>query len=268
MGLANGLVLACQPWPSNAELIADVNRLGYIKGRVLDPTFEGGIWWRIHRPANLTTLCRDLDGTDFRDLAQFPNRSFDTIAYDPPYCPQGSKTTTTMVNFNERYGRHVVPSSAESVQDLVNDGLTEMWRLVDDGGIVLCKAADHVWNNEIWLGTHWTLTHAIHLGFKVEERFEMFTDAPSPQPKLANCLHCGVPLQRRLDHETWTDRNRTVEASAVCRRPHPFRPHQPDLATPTQRHANRNLSSLFVLRKPTGKRPPQYERAAGHGARP
>lgn len=260
---SSGLVLAAQQWPTNSDLIVDVARLGYLQTdwRVLDPTFHAGTWWRTWRPTEgqLVTRCRDLDGSDFRDLSEFPDGHFDAIAFDPPYAAQGSKTTTTMPDYNARYGRDVVKSDASAVQHLMNDGLTEMWRLIRPDGIVLMKCQDYVWSGDLHLGTHWTLTHAIALGFIVEERFEMYALSPSPQPKRSRCLRCGAKIQRRRDHETWTDMTRTSEPSTVCRRPAPFLPHRPDPSTPSQDHAARNLSTLFVFRKPVnGRRPKQY----------
>jgi hypothetical protein len=46
-------VLAVAAWPTNAELIADVARLGYIRGRVWDATYGRGVWWKLYRPACL-----------------------------------------------------------------------------------------------------------------------------------------------------------------------------------------------------------------------
>ena len=64
-----------------------------------------------------------------------------------------------------------------------------------------------------------------------------------------------VPVESRIV----IDLNRGSEPSAVCRRPWPFAPHEPTDGLSTQKHAARNLSTLFVLRKPRGNtRPPQY----------
>lgn len=254
------LILAAQRWPTNAELIADVAKLGYLDPDLplLDPTFENGIWWKEWQPLHLTALHRPSDGSDFRALP-YPDQSWPQIAYDPPYCAMGSQKSSTLQNYNSRYGRDVVESSPASVQRLINEGLTEMWRLVTPGGYVLVKCADYVFNGDLWLGTHWTLTHAIELGFICDERFEMYDEIASAQPKRSLCRRCGVSIQRREDHETWTDLKRSGGgASAVCRRPHRFAPHEPTPGLSTQDHAARNVSTLFVLRRPTQGRPKQY----------
>lgn len=82
-------VLGAHRWPSNAALIADVARLGYLDGTVLDVTYGRGLWWTEFRPARLIGLdadrrkARDVRG-DFRALP-FPDGSVDTVAYDPAY---------------------------------------------------------------------------------------------------------------------------------------------------------------------------------------
>lgn len=45
-------VLAATRWATNADLIVDCVRLGYLRAtdHVLDPTYEGGRWWTRFRP--------------------------------------------------------------------------------------------------------------------------------------------------------------------------------------------------------------------------
>jgi hypothetical protein len=46
-------------WRDNAEMIADVARLGYLPEPVLDMTHNAGRFWRVYRPTLLVT--NDLD---------------------------------------------------------------------------------------------------------------------------------------------------------------------------------------------------------------
>jgi hypothetical protein len=180
-------VMAAQAWTTNAELIADVARL-YIddQAHVLDPTYERGTWWNVWRPANLTALCRRTDGTDFRHL-DYPDGTFDVAAYDPPYVCPGGRKTSTLPGFHDRYGMneggHTDPlfSTPAELQQIINDGLTEMARIVCPRGVVLVKCQDYIWSGKLWIGTHHTLTHAIGLGCELVDRFEMIT-SPRPQP--------------------------------------------------------------------------------------
>jgi hypothetical protein len=182
-------VLAATRWATNADLIVDCVRLGYLRDdwHTLDPTFEGGRWWTLWRPDNLTAHNRDEDGTDFRDLP-YPAGTFDAIAYDPPYVSVGGRTTTGLPEFHARYGMEDAPSSPAALQALINDGLTEMARLVQPGGVVLVKCQDYVSSGRLWLGTHWTLTHGLSLGLVCIDRLEHVT-SPRPQPAGRRQVH-------------------------------------------------------------------------------
>lgn len=165
-------------------MIVDCVRLGYLRDEdhVLDPTYEGGTWWNRWRPEKLTTHNRDEDGSDFRALP-YADGTFDAIAYDPPYVSPGGRESTTVPDFHARYGMEDAPQTAAELQQLINDGLTEMYRLVVPRGEVLVKCQDYVDSSYLWIGTHWTLSHALSLGFRCVDRLEHVT-TPRPQPTL------------------------------------------------------------------------------------
>lgn len=180
-------VMAATRWATNAELIADVARL-YIddQAAVLDPTYERGTWWNVWRPQNLTALHRSVDGTDFRHLTA-ADHTWDVAAYDPPYVCPGGRRTSTLDGFHDRYGMaeggHTDPmfTSPAELQQIINDGLTEMVRVVKPTGLVLVKCQDYISSGRLWIGTHHTLTHGLALGCELVDRFEMIT-SPRPQP--------------------------------------------------------------------------------------
>lgn len=220
-------VLAAAEWPTNAELIADVARLGYLRDtdHVLDPTYELGVWWQQWRPEKLTAHYRAQDGSDFRHLPH-PDGAFDAVAFDPPYVCPGGRKTSTIKAMHRRYGMaeggYEDPDfrTPDQLQAIINDGLTEMHRLVRrsqfkkmhrnaPNGIVLVKCKDYIWSGQYFPGAHNTLAHALSLGFVLEDRFEFIGD-PGPQPTV-----------------------------------------NPDGTPREQKHARRNHSTLLVLRKPT-----------------
>lgn len=213
--VVDGPVLAATYWPNNGHMVADLHRLGYLRDsdRVLDPTYENGVWWQQWRPDDLTTLHRDSDGTDFRHL-DFPAHSFDAITYDPPYVCPGGRKTSTMQSFHARYGMAEAGvddpmfSTPAELQQLINDGLTEMVRLVKPAGLIFVKCQNYVWGGKFFEGAEHTRAHAIGLGCMVEDRLE-FLAHPRPQPAT-----------------------------------------NPDGNPRSQRHARRNLSTLFVFRAP------------------
>lgn len=212
VGLKSELVYAAGTWPTNADLVVDLVRLGYIldTDSVLDPTFGRGKWWTKFRPVNLTTHDRyTLDGVDFRALPHDAD-SFDVVAFDPPYvCPGGIRSSTTK-DLHDRFGMASGAKEKEAdrdfrtpaeLQDLIDAGLAECFRVVRPRGLVLVKCMDYVTSGKLWIGTHRTLCAALALGFECVDRFEHVGGT-------------GPQSQTR------------------------------------QVHARRNLSTLFVLKKP------------------
>lgn len=206
-------VLAADTWATNALLIEDVARLGYLRAtdHVLDPTHGRGVWWQKWRPDRLTA--HDLDPAkapdgpaDFTDLP-YPDGHFDAVAFDPPYMAPGGRKTTSVGDFNDRFGLHSTPARPDTNQAQINAGITEAHRVVRRGGIVLVKCMDYVNGGALFLGTHHTLTHALEVGLVVQDRFE-HVGRPGPQP--------------------------SVNLDGSPRR---------------QLHARRNLSTLFVFRR-------------------
>ena len=182
-----GPVLAASRWPTNGHMVEDLVRLGYLNhtDHVLDPTYENGIWWQRWRPTRLTTCHRAEDGTDFRSLP-FDAHTFDAIAYDPPYVCPGGRKTSTLDGFHDRFGMAeggdtpMFTTPAE-LQQLINDGLAEMVRVIKPGGLILTKCQDYIWSGRLWEGATLTRNAAVALGCTVVDRLEHVT-RPRPQP--------------------------------------------------------------------------------------
>lgn len=223
-------ILAATQWPSNAELIAAVHELGYLRDddHVLDPTYEKGVWWKVWRPDKLTTHHRAADGSDFRALP-YSDGLFDAIAYDPPYVCPGGRKTSTVPEMHDRYGMNEGGAAdpdfrtPAELQAIINAGLTEMARLVapartkKEGGIIVAKCQNYIWSGEFFEGAEFTRDHAKAIGLVVVDRLEYLTN-PGPQPKV-----------------------------------------NPDGSPRGQFHARRNLSTLWVFRKPRPPRAAQQE---------
>jgi hypothetical protein len=56
-------------------------------------------------------------------------------------------------------------------------------------GIVLVKCQDYISSGKLWPGTHPTLTCALDLGFRFEDRFEHVMANPRPQPLRKQQVH-------------------------------------------------------------------------------
>jgi SAM-dependent methyltransferase len=177
-------VLAATAWRSNAELIEAVHQLGYISidDLVLDPTWGLGRWWTLFRPTKLAGT--DLDpeksptGTsvDFTDLP-FLDRTFDVVAFDPPYKLNGTPTASV----DARYGVHVVRSRDDRHQ-LILDGITECTRVLRAGGRLLVKCQDQVNGGKVRWQTDLFTRHAVdHLGLEKVDALHLLAYRPQPE---------------------------------------------------------------------------------------
>jgi hypothetical protein len=188
-------VLAAGTWPTNAELIEECFRLGYLKADLplLDLTYGRGIWWDRCRPVGLVTNDIDKERSpdsehheDFR-ATSWGSGTWPQIAYDPPYAATGGKKTSTLPTMIHRFGRDIAPMSAEGTQLLINDGLDEVHRLLTPrrrgvkgalGGIALVKCMAYYWSGK--LCDVFTRNHAVEIGFEVLARF-IHVGGPGPQ---------------------------------------------------------------------------------------
>lgn len=190
-------VLAAHNWKSNAELIADVAKLGYINKHdvVLDPTFGRGRWWTKWRPIVLygTDIRNPLHnpcpywidcvlhlqgGIDFRNLPH-EDDTFDVVAFDPPYKLNGTPSTP---DFDDRYGVHE-PTSWQDRHGLIRDGIAECERVLRPGGRLLLKCQDQVCSGKVRWQTREFADFAERCrGLELVDRFDMLgTHRPQPE---------------------------------------------------------------------------------------
>jgi hypothetical protein len=230
------IVLAAKVHRTNASLIADVARLGWLQKdyRTLDPTFGLGNWWTTWRPDDLTTRTRKIDGSDFTAM-EFPDDSFEAIGYDPPYVAPGGRKTTGMAAMHSAYGMDDTPPTPDLLQDLIDCGLRECFRVVEPrrkkrGGVVLVKCQNYVWSGRMFLGAHRTMQTALDIGFTVLDEFIHIDDAPRPQPERTR----KCPIKHEPGDE--------AALCAMC--------EGTGRIASRQHHARRNLSNLIVLAKP------------------
>lgn len=184
-----GPVLAASPWHTNAHLIEDVARLGYLQAGwvTLDPTYGRGLWWARWRPDVLVAHDLRLDRVDFRALPE-ADSTFDAAAFDPPYVSVGGRETTKIRDLHDRYGLGDAPPSPAGVQADIDDGLAELCRVLRPGGMALVKCQDYISSGTYQPGTHWTLTTALRLGFVLVDRLEHVAGV-RPQPPGRRQVH-------------------------------------------------------------------------------
>ncbi len=182
--MSKKIVLRATYWKSNAELIEDCVRLGYLKKkkRTLDGTYGRGIWWKNWEPKDLVKHDLLMDGTDFRKLP-YEDESFDQITYDPPYVSVGGRASSQIKEFYERFGLMGAPTSPDALQTLINDGLTEMHRLLVVKGYCLVKCQNYISSGQLHPGVYLTIKHAYSLGFVLKDEFLHIRKSAGPQPK-------------------------------------------------------------------------------------
>jgi len=187
-------VLAARAWSSNAELFADVSKLHYLDGSVMDCTYGLGLFWSLWRPESL--VCHDLytvDGVDFRNLPE-PDGTFDASVLDPPYRMSGTRDRG---DFDERYGVQGAYVKWQDVIELVCDGISECLRATKPGGYLLLKCADQVCSGQVRWQTRIFSDWAEAKGAKLVDRFDMIT-TPRPQPAGRKQRHAARNLSTLL----------------------------------------------------------------------
>jgi hypothetical protein len=194
----SGPVLAATAWPTNAAMIADVARLGYLQAdwHTLDPTYGRGRWWTQWRPVSLVAHDLILDGVDFRHLPE-PDATFDAVAFDPPYVSVGGRATTGLPDMHDRYGLTSAPTSPAGLQRVIDDGLREVARVTKPGGMVIVKCQDYISSGKFWAGTHRTLTSALSVGLEQVDRLE-HVGGVRPQPPGRRQVHARRNLSTLL----------------------------------------------------------------------
>jgi hypothetical protein len=167
----------------NGPLLAEVARLWLNPADlVLDVTYGRGLFWTDYRPARL--IAHDLytvDGIDFRRLPE-GDSSIDVVVFDPPYVSPGGRATSTIHEFNDRYGIDLVPRTVKETQELIAAGMKEATRVLVPGGRLLVKCADYISSGRFVQGRHHVVSTARTLGLEQVDEF-VHHSGSGPQPK-------------------------------------------------------------------------------------
>lgn len=188
-------------WPDNAALIADIHRLGYLTGSVLDVTYGLGNFWTQYLPPDLVGC--DLDPhkspigypVDFTDLP-FDDRSFDSVVFDPPY-----KLNGTPSSGDDIYGVDVRMSWRNRLSLIIN-GTVECSRVADRHLIIKCQ--DQVVSGRMIWQTDEITNQLVRWGeWCKQERFDLLR-SPRPQPgqraqKHARANYSSLLIFRRVE---------------------------------------------------------------------
>lgn len=188
-------VMAIGDWKNNAELIADLPKLGYLRPEweTLDLTYGLGRFWRKWQPDMLIGC--DINPkrspvgfpVDFRHTP-FLDQSFDVVVFDGPYKLNGKPSKGGPADSDEDYGVEKYTRWQDRME-LLCQGLEEACRLARR--FVLCKMQDQVvsgakrWQTRILPGV------ASGCSFVLEDQFHLRTGMRA-QPKDREQHHAGA----------------------------------------------------------------------------
>ena len=185
--------LEAQRWKTNSELIQAVfdihvntKKWAIVPGgpTVMDVTYGKGVWWHWRRSEYaMRFIAHDIkiDGVDFTALPE-ATESADVIAFDPDYVAPGGRDTSTIPEFNERYGLDDPYESPASLQAHINDGLRECERVLRPQAIMMVKCTNYISSGKLWLGEAHTINTGLRAGLIVED-IAVHLGNPGPQPK-------------------------------------------------------------------------------------
>lgn len=166
-------VLAAHTWPTNGHLIADVAKLGYLDGSVLDVTYGQGGFWTRYQPDHFTGHDLRLDGIDFTNLP-YEDQTWDVVVFDPPYKLNGTPDPVV----DNRYGVGRATSWSDR-HALIFGGLIEVCRVARY--YVLLKCQDQVCSGKIRWQTRIFADFVLSKGFQQVDRFDLL-GKHRPQP--------------------------------------------------------------------------------------
>lgn len=212
-------VMAAITCRTNGELIANVSQLYPLGPVVLDPTYGRGKWWTRYQPEHLLIHDVEIDKVDFRNLPE-GDCTVDAVAFDPPYLPQGGRSSSTEPDFLDRFGLVDAPTSPAKLRALIADGLGECFRVVKPGGLVLHKCMNYVSGGRHRPQVHWSITDALECGFWIETQF-VHVSGTGPQPKNNRDGTARKVASPRANYSTLLVLRRPASARAR-RRPLPF----------------------------------------------
>jgi hypothetical protein len=156
-------------------MMADVAKMGYLEGSVVDLTYGEGGFWKEYRPQGLVAC--DIDAwksltfqtsIDCR-RTHFLTGQFNVAVLDLPYRMGGKRDRG---KFDERYGTSDYESWQVTYQRIY-DGIKECARIAKER--ILVKCMDSVVSGEIHWQTRDFADYAETIGFYLEDRFDMLT---------------------------------------------------------------------------------------------
>lgn len=199
---------------TNARLMADCARLGYLDGVVLDLTYGKGAFWTEYRPETLVT--NDLDPATGADYCENFTRStfathaeFDTVVFDPPYRMGGTPSTPT---FDAAYGL-TVWRGVDEIRALMSMGAWEACRIARRLALIKCQ--DSVNGGRVRMQTVWMADAVDRVGCRVVDSLHVVGGRAQPKGRAQTRARHGYSTLLVID----TTRFKTELPDSVRHRP-------------------------------------------------
>jgi hypothetical protein len=159
---------------TNDEVIRAIMTLHDLERFDLDCTYSKGVFWKnIPQPTNKSDLCpqhKDVIKANSEELP-FPDNSMKSIMYDPPFVISGQSYKTNKEGSSIIAKRFEGYKNFEELKSNYKNTLKELYRVCEDGGLVVFKTQDTVSGGKNHL-THFTVIQmALELGFHPKDLF-------------------------------------------------------------------------------------------------
>ena len=171
-----------QVWKDNAEMFADVAKLGRLDGNVLDLTYSVGQFWRHYRPEHLTTNDPDprKDAQHRFSVLEPPPAfwigKFDSVVFDPPYAMSGRRDAVPGKgdgDFSRNFGLDYDSIKDTDVPPLIEAGVEFAAHCRTPKGYVLVKCQDQQWRGKLFEQTDLIRRTARRFDLRVVEMYHL-----------------------------------------------------------------------------------------------
>jgi hypothetical protein len=206
---------------SNSEILAAIEKLHCPDGFECDVTYGHGAFWK---GRSSPKYCFDIqplrDGVVQADSQMLPlePNSLSNIVFDPPfltYVRQG-RAHNSKVAMTSRFGGYY---SYDELEDHYRGTLSEAWRVLKLGGILVFKCQDVVHNHRLH-ATHVNVCNwAEYEGFRLLDLFVLVARSRMPGPQKGTQRHARVFHSYFLvfkKPETLVERARTRSKQSTC----------------------------------------------------
>lgn len=188
-------VMAITEWASNAELIRDVARVGYLQACVptYDCTYGLGVFWKLWKPAPGYFFASDINPDKSPigypiDFTKMPWKSglFYRTVFDPPYKMNGTATGN-----EDRYGVEDYEPPREREHKILV-GISECARVTAAGGYVFVKCQNQVAGSIMhWQAREFANYAEDHCDLRQDDEFHMiqWREQPEDAPAQKHARH-------------------------------------------------------------------------------